>query len=131
MIQPIKVMVVDDHASVREGIAILLEAAEELVLVAEAANGVEAMRLCKESDPDVILMDLVMPEMDGITATQAIHEAYPSLPVVVISGHKDKAMLQKALNAGAAGYLLKNISGAVLTNAIRAAYLGHEIVGGH
>lgn len=121
---PIRVMLVDDHAVVRSGLAAFLLAYEDLELVAEASDGAEAVRLCERSRPDVILMDLIMPRMDGATATRTIRERYPEVQVLILTSFKEDNLVQDALKAGAIGYLLKNVTAEELSNAIRAAHRG-------
>jgi len=96
----------------------------DLELVGEASNGQEALQLCDQVQPDVILMDLVMPEMDGATATQAIRERCPEVQVIALTSYKDEALVQQALEAGAIGYLLKDVSADKLAAAIRSAHKG-------
>ncbi|RIK42071.1 MAG: DNA-binding response regulator [Chloroflexi bacterium] len=117
-------MLVDDHAVVRSGLAAFLLAYEDLELVAEASDGAEAVRLCERSRPDVILMDLIMPRMDGATATRTIRERYPEVQVLILTSFKEDNLVQDALKAGAIGYLLKNVTAEELSNAIRAAHRG-------
>lgn len=117
---PIRVMVVDDSASVREGLAISLEAYPDLKLVAEASTGAEAIRLCQQVQPDIILMDLAMPGVDGVEATRAIRTACPDVQIVVLTGLRERSMIQAAIQAGAIRYLLKNVSVSALVNTIRA-----------
>jgi NarL family two-component system response regulator LiaR len=117
-------MVVDDHAVVRGGLAAFLLAYDDLVLVGEASNGVEAVRLSGAYRPHVILMDLVMPEMDGATATRLIREQYPEIRVIALTSFKEDDLVQNVLKAGAIGYLLKNVAADELAAAIRAAYAG-------
>jgi NarL family two-component system response regulator LiaR len=121
---PIRVMIVDDHDMVRSGLGVFLEAFDDLELVGEAADGKEALRLCAEAQPHVVLMDLVMPEMDGVEATQAIRQAYPTVQVIALTSFNDQDLVQGALRAGAVGYLLKNASIDELAVAIRAARAG-------
>jgi NarL family two-component system response regulator LiaR len=121
---PIRVMIVDDHDMVRSGLGVFLEAFDDLELVGEAADGKEAIRLCAEVQPHVVLMDLVMPEMDGIEATRAIRQAYPTVQVIALTSFNDQDLVQGALQAGAVGYLLKNASIDELAAAIRAARAG-------
>jgi NarL family two-component system response regulator LiaR len=121
---PIRVMIVDDHDMVRSGLGVFLEAFDDLELVGEAADGKEALRLCAEAQPHVVLMDLVMPEMDGVEATQAIRQAYPTVQVIALTSFNDQDLVQGALRAGAVGYLLKNASIDELAAAIRAARAG-------
>lgn len=120
----IRVMVVDDHAVVRGGLAAFLMAYDDLMLVGEAANGVEAVRYAGVYKPHVILMDLMMPEMDGATATRIIREQHPEIRVIALTSFKEDDMVQNVLHAGAIGYLLKNVAADELAAAIRAAYAG-------
>jgi two-component system, NarL family, response regulator LiaR len=120
----IRVMIVDDHAVVRSGLATFLSAFDDLLLVAEAASGEEALRLCRDRRPDVVLMDLVMPEMDGAAATRAIKVCCPEIRVVALTSFREEELVQGALRAGAIGYLLKNVSADRLAEAIRAACAG-------
>jgi NarL family two-component system response regulator LiaR len=122
--QPIRVLVVDDHAVVRRGLATFLLAFGDLLLAGEAGSGAEAVELCGEIQPDVVLMDLVMPTMDGATATQLIRQHYPNVQVIVLTSFHDEDLVQRALQAGAIGYLLKNVSADQLADAIRAASAG-------
>jgi NarL family two-component system response regulator LiaR len=121
---PIRVMIVDDHDMVRSGLSVFLEAFDDLEMVGEAADGKEAIRLCAEVQPHVVLMDLVMPEMDGIEATRAIRQADPTVQVIALTSFNDQDLVQGALQAGAVGYLLKNASIDELAAAIRAANAG-------
>jgi NarL family two-component system response regulator LiaR len=121
---PIRVMLVDDHAVVRSGLGAFLMVFDDLELVGEADSGEEAVRLCVECQPDVVLMDLVMPGMDGAGATRAIRERCPGIQVIALTSYKEKELVQGALEAGAIGYLLKNVSADELADAIRAAHGG-------
>ncbi len=120
----IRVMIVDDHDIVRGGLVNMMDAFDDLSLVGEASNGEEALRLCETLQPDVILMDLVMPVMNGVTATQHIHATYPDVRIVVLTTYKEEELVQGALQAGAMSYLLKNVSIDELAAAIRNAYAG-------
>ncbi len=122
--RPIRVMLVDDHAVVRSGLGAFLYVFDDLELVAEAKDGKDAISQCETVMPDVILMDLVMPVMDGAAATKAIRERWPQIQVVALTSFKEDELVQGALQAGAIGYLLKNISADELANAIRSAYVG-------
>jgi NarL family two-component system response regulator LiaR len=122
--KPIRVMLVDDHAVVRSGLSTFLLVFDDLELVGEAKNGDEALRMCDRLQPDVILMDLVMPVMDGATATRAIRHRYPHIQVVALTSFPEEDLVQKALQAGAISYLLKNVSADELADAIRKAYAG-------
>ena len=120
----IRVMLVDDHAVVRSGLSAFLMAYDDLELVGEASGGEEAIRLCQQFQPDVILMDLVMPGMDGATATGLIRESCPQTQVIALTSFKEQELVEGALQAGAIGYLLKDISADELANAIRSAAEG-------
>jgi NarL family two-component system response regulator LiaR len=120
----IRVMLVDDHAVVRSGLAAFLMAFDDLELVGEAADGSEAVRVCERVRPDVVLMDLVMPEMDGATATRTIRERFSNIQVIALTSFKEDDLVQGALEAGAIGYLLKNVSTYELAGAIRSAHAG-------
>lgn len=123
---PIRVMLVDDHTVVRSGLAAFLLAYDDLELIAEASDGEEAVRLCERVHPDVIVMDLIMPRMDGATATRTIRERYPEIQVLILTSFKEDALVQDALKAGAISYLLKNVTADELANAIRAAHRGRS-----
>ncbi|RME86019.1 MAG: DNA-binding response regulator [Caldilineae bacterium] len=122
--RPIRVLIVDDHAVVRSGLATMLEFEDDLLLVGEAENGQEAVELCARLRPDVVLMDLVMPVMDGIKATRIIRERYPDTQVVVLTSYHDKQHVQQAMEAGAIAYLMKSVSADRLAEAVRAATEG-------
>jgi two-component system, NarL family, response regulator LiaR len=117
-------MIVDDHAVVRSGLGAFLMAFDDLELVGEANGGEQAVRLCERLNPDVILMDLVMPGMDGAAATKAVRERCPHIQVIALTSFREQELVQGALQAGAIGYLLKNISADELADAIRGAYAG-------
>jgi NarL family two-component system response regulator LiaR len=120
----IRVLLVDDHRVVRSGLSAFLLAFEDLELVGEADSGETAILMCNNVKPDVVLMDLVMPGMDGAEATQAIREQFPNVQVIALTSFKEEALVQKALKAGAIGYLLKNVTADELAEAIRAAKAG-------
>ena len=122
--QTIRVMLVDDHNVVRSGLATFLRAYEDLQLVGEAKSGLEAIDLCREKKPDVILMDLMMPEMDGIAATRAILDDYPDVKIIAMTSFEEEELVHGVLAAGAISYLLKNVTSDELAAAIRAASLG-------
>lgn len=121
---PIRVMLVDDHTVVRSGLSAFLMAYDDLELVGEAGNGEEAVRKCEQLCPDVILMDLVMPVMDGASATREIRKKCPSTQVIALTSFKEQELVQGAVQAGAIGYLLKNVSADELAKAIRSAKAG-------
>lgn len=125
---PIRVMIVDDHAVVRSGLKAFIKAYEDLELAGIARNGEEAVRLCAEIQPDVILMDLLMPGMDGAAATKVIRKNYPHTQVIVLTSFKEITMIQKAIRAGAIGYLLKDVQSDEIAEAIRLAHAGHSIL---
>jgi NarL family two-component system response regulator LiaR len=117
-------MLVDDHAMVRRGLATFLKAFDDLKLVGEAENGEVALRLCAEARPDVILMDMVMPDMDGAVATRLIRQQFPQVQVIALTSFKEGDLVKNTLEAGAIGYLLKDVSAEELARAIRAAHAG-------
>jgi NarL family two-component system response regulator LiaR len=119
-------MLVDDHNVVRSGLATFLKAYEDLELVGEARNGLEALALCHRKKPDVILMDLMMPEMDGIAATRAILADYPEIKIIAMTSFEDEQLVQGVLAAGAISYLLKNVTAEELAKAIREAVSGRS-----
>jgi NarL family two-component system response regulator LiaR len=122
----IRIMTVDDHEIFRGGIAFALEAYEDLELVGEAHSGEEALRLCEQVRPDVILMDMRMPGLDGPTTTQAIRQQFPQVRVLALTSFHDEQLVQRAMAAGAIGYLLKGIPVKELVAAIRAASAGRS-----
>ena len=126
MTNPIRVLIVDDHAMVRRGLAAFLKAKPDLLLVGEASNGGEAISLCERLQPDVVLMDLMMPGMGGAEATQVIVNRWPAVRVIALTSFGDKEMVREALAAGALSYLLKNVSAEDLAEAIRAASGGRS-----
>ena len=120
----IRVLSVDDHEIMRGGIRYLLMANDEIELVGEARTGQEALDLCENLDPDVILMDMRMPGMDGIQTTQLVRERFPNIQVLVLTSFEEEEMIHQAVQAGAIGYLQKGISMDELADAIHSAYLG-------
>ena len=124
--QPIRVMLVDDHTMVRRGLTTFLKVYDDLELVGEAADGEAALQLCARVLPDVILMDMLMPDMDGVTATDLIRQRFPTVQVIALTSFKEEKLVQDALQAGAIGYLLKDVSAETLAQAIRAAYAGRS-----
>ena len=121
---PIRVMLVDDHMMVRRGLATILQVFDDLELVGEAADGAAAIQLCASLLPDVILMDIIMPNVDGVTATRAIRQQFPTVQVIALTSFKEEGLVQNALQAGAIGYLLKDVTAEELAQAIRAAHAG-------
>lgn len=120
----LRVVIADDHAMLREGLIAFLKAFPDLELVGEAADGQQALQLAVERRPDVVLMDLVMPVLDGIAATRAIRQRVPTTQVVVLTSFKEDSLVQSAIEAGAIGYLLKDARADDLAEAIRAAAIG-------
>jgi two-component system, NarL family, response regulator LiaR len=120
----IRVMIVDDHAVVRSGLSTFLMSCDDMELVGEAANGEQALKLCSQIKPNVVLMDLVLPGMDGATCTRLIREQCPDIQILALTSFKEQELVQGVLQAGAIGYLLKDVSADELANAIRAAYAG-------
>lgn len=121
---PIRVVIVDDHSVVRSGLAAFLAIFDDLKLVGEAGGGQEAIRLCDQLEPDVVLMDLVMPQVDGPTATREIRRKHPQTQVVALTSFHDEERVRSVLQAGAISYLLKDVSADELRQAIRGAYAG-------
>ena len=120
----IRVLVVDDHTMVRRGLATFLKVFDDLELAGEAASGQEAVQLCAKLQPDVVLMDMVMPDIDGAAATRLIRKQSESIHVIALTSFKEEIIVQSALQAGAIGYLLKDVSADELAQAIRNAHAG-------
>lgn len=120
----IKVLIVDDHAIVRKGIRAVLEAKGDIAVIGDACNGSEAVRLVQELSPDVVLMDLMMPQLDGIRATRAITSEHPATRVLVLTSFAGDEQVFPAIKAGALGYLLKDTGPEELVQAIRQVYRG-------
>jgi NarL family two-component system response regulator LiaR len=117
-------MLVDDHTMVRRGLAAFLKVFDDLQLAGEAESGAAAIQLCAEVGPDVVLMDMVMPDMDGAAATRIIRQQFPQVQVIALTSFKEGNLVKNALEAGAIGYLLKDVSADELARAIRAAHAG-------
>ena len=124
----IRVMIVDDHLMVRDGIRTFLSVYDDLEVVAEAENGEQALALCTQLQPDVILMDILMPGMDGSSTTQQICEKFHDIMVIALTSFVEDEMVQSALQAGAIGYLLKDVQPDRLAQAIREANQGRGII---
>jgi DNA-binding NarL/FixJ family response regulator len=122
----IRVFLADDHAVVRDGLRFLLEAQSQIHVIGDAANGREAVRQVQQSKPDVVVMDIAMPELNGIEATQQIREACPSTQVVILSMHSTAEYIFRAFQSGAQGYLLKESAGMELVDAVRTVYAGNR-----
>lgn len=123
---PIRVLIADDHAIVRTGLREVLANADDIELVGEASDGAEAVQLCRERSPDVVLMDLSMPVLDGIEATRLARDAAPDARVVVLTSFSDRERILQALDAGAVGYLLKDAEPAEILAGIQAAARGES-----
>jgi DNA-binding NarL/FixJ family response regulator len=128
MAEPIRVMIVDDHAVVREGLRAFLALQDGLEIVGEAADGVQAVAEARRCGPDVILMDLVMPRLDGVGAMRELRRELPECRVIVLTSFLDDERLLPAMQAGAAGYLLKNADPAQLARAVHEAHEGRAII---
>jgi two-component system, NarL family, response regulator LiaR len=126
--EPIRVLIVDDHAVVREGLRTFLELQDGLEVVGEAGDGEEAVGLAERLRPDVVLMDLVMPKLDGVEAMRELRQRVPGARVIVLTSFLDDDRLLPALRAGAAGYLLKNVQPQELARAVRAADGGEALI---
>ncbi len=124
----IKVLLAEDHVVVRQGTRQLLEREPDFEIVGEAGDGEEAIRLAKELKPDIIIMDVAMPKLSGIEATRQIKAFLPAVSVLVLTGYDYDEYIFSMLEAGAAGYLLKNVSGDELISAVRAVYAGEPMI---
>jgi DNA-binding NarL/FixJ family response regulator len=122
----VRLLIADDHALVREGMRAMLASEPNLEVVGEAENGREALELCRELRPDLILMDVRMPEMDGMAATRVIKGEYPSTSVLIVTTHESPEYLMDAIRAGAAGYVLKDSTKHQLLNAVRRVINGES-----
>lgn len=125
---PLRILVADDHFIVRAGLRLILEDEPDFVLVGDAADGAEAVGLVEELEPQVVLMDLRMPGMDGLTALAEIRRRWPHVAVVILTTYDDDALMLKGLRAGASGYLLKDVERSTLFHAIRAAARGETLL---
>lgn len=126
--QSIRVLLVDDHFITRNGLKTVLSLYDDIVLVGEASNGMDAVKICKKTNPDIILMDLDMPIMDGISATGIIRKECPGAKVIALTSFTDKKLVKDAIKAGVSSYIIKNISSNELINAIRNTYSGKIIL---
>jgi NarL family two-component system response regulator LiaR len=124
--QRIKVVIVDDHVLVRSGLEVVLAMFDDIELAGQAGDGEEAVRLCRELRPDVVLMDLVMPGLSGVEATRQILATCPGAKVVALTSFTDDDLIGETLRAGAIGYLMKNVSADQLADAVRAAHAGRS-----
>ncbi|NQU31324.1 MAG: response regulator transcription factor [Anaerolineae bacterium] len=128
MSAPIRILIVDDHLIIREGLRLIFDTVPELELVAEAVNGQEALSHVDAHLPDVVLMDLQMPVMDGITAIEMLRQTHPELAIVILTTYKEDDLLLRGLKAGARGYLLKDTDRETLINTIQAAARGETLL---
>ncbi len=124
----IKLLIADDHAVVREGTRQILEREADISVVAEAADGEEAVRMADKSNPDVIIMDIAMPKMDGIEATKQIKSLHPNIAILILTAYDDDQFVFNLIEAGAAGYLLKSVRGHELVEAVRAVNAGESVL---
>jgi len=124
----IRILIADDHAVVREGTRQILQQEPDMEVVADAADGEEAVRLTASTRPDVAIIDVAMPKLDGIAATRQIKSLYPDAAVLVLSAYDDDQFVFSLLEAGAAGYLLKSVRGRELVDAVRAVYAGESVL---
>jgi len=127
-VDKIKILIADDHAVVREGTRKILEQEQDLEVIAEAVDGVEAVRMATELKPDVAIMDISMPNLDGIEATRQIKALCPGITVLILTVYDNDQFIFSLLEAGAAGYLLKDIRGRDLVNAVRAVHGGESVL---
>src|SRR5512139_2134122 len=123
---PIRVLIVDDHPVVRDGLKLTLSVSPGLLWVGQADNGADGVECCASLKPDVVLMDLMMPKMDGVAATQIIRQRHPNIKVVVLTSFDDRNLVQRALRAGATSYVMKNANMETLVDTIRNAYQGRS-----
>jgi len=121
----IAVLIVDDHMIVREGIRKLLEAESDIAVIGEAATGRKAVEMIKKLHPDVVIMDIAMPQMNGLEATRQIRQIAPEIKVIILSAHCDDAYVESVMAMGAAGYLIKQVSAHHLSEAVREVQKGH------
>ncbi len=120
----IRLMIVDDHDMVRRGLASFLSTSIDIELVGEAADGEEAVRVCEQVTPDIVLMDLMMPKLDGIQATRMIKKKFPNTQVIALTSYQEKELVHQVIMEGAISYLLKNVTGEELIDAIRKGCAG-------
>jgi NarL family two-component system response regulator YdfI len=128
MAESIRILIADDHDVVRDGLRLILEAEDDFVVVGEAANGAEAVRLCSELNPQVVLMDLRMPGMDGLTAIKHIRQQQPDTNIVILTTYNEDALMIDGLRSGARSYLLKDTKRQVLFDTLRAAARGESLL---
>ena len=126
---PIQVLIVDDHPMMRKGLRSFLEVTRGLECIGEAESGEEAIEVCKQCSPQVVIMDLMMPGIGGVAAIKVLHERYPKIRVIALTSFAEPRLVQDAVSAGATGYLLKNVSASELADAVYAAAEGRTMMG--
>lgn len=126
--KPIRVLLVEDHETVRQGLRLLLESQGDIQVIAEAATGAAAVRCCQTAEPDVVVLDISMPEMNGLTAAKEIKRLRPNASIVALTRHDDEAFVKELVAAGASGYVLKQSRSTELLNALRAVVSGHSYI---
>ena len=129
MTQPITILITDDHSIIREGLRLILETTDDIEVIGEAADGVEALQLVAEQQPDVVLMDLRMPGMDGLTAIEHLQRDYPQVAIVILTTYNEDDLMLRGLQAGAKGFLLKDTPRDTLLDTIQAAAKGESLLG--
>ncbi len=128
MSEPIRILIADDHEVVREGLRLILEAEDDFVVVGEAADGREAIDLVRDLQPQVVLMDLRMPGMDGLTAIKQLRQQWPDINIVILTTYNEDALMMEGLRSGARSYLLKDTKRQVLFDTLRAAARGEALL---
>ena len=128
MNETIRVLITDDHSIVREGLTLILETAESIEVVGEAADGAEALKLVAEKEPDVVLMDLRMPGMDGLTAIEHLQRDQPQVAIIILTTYNEDDLMLRGLQAGAKGFLLKDTLRQTLLDTIYAAAKGESLL---
>jgi NarL family two-component system response regulator LiaR len=125
--KPIRVLLIDDHRRIHDAVSVALDAQDDIILVGHGSNGEEALQLCEELTPDLVLMDVVMPGMGGIEATRLIREKYPATKILVLSSFQDDESIHTMLQSGASGYILKDALVSDLANTIRTTFHGSAV----
>ena len=125
---PIRVLIVDDHPMVRRGLSAFLMSQSDMEMAGEADGGEDALRMCEQLAPDVVLMDLVMPGVDGVAAIRSIRQRWPDIKIIALTSFSEEDLVRQALQAGALSYLLKDVTGFELAKAVRSAYQGKSIL---
>ncbi|WP_438348837.1 response regulator [Paenibacillus sp. FA6] len=126
--ETIKVLLVDDHQLFREGLKRILNMEDDMEVIGECSDGVHVLEFCNETQPDVVLMDINMPEENGVEATEKLRELFPDIRVIILSIHDDESYVFETLRKGANGYLLKDMEAESLINAIRSVHQGHAFI---